>query len=83
MAGLFLSVKNREETVYNGEILTMTSYNGTGKFDILMGHANFISLINKKILIHEINGAMKEIPLESGVLRIKNNMIEVYLGVKS
>ena len=77
-----LLIQSRDDILFEGLIQSMTSYNDTGKFDILPDHANFISLINKSITIRPLEGDIKEIPIDNGVLRVIDNKIEIYLGVK-
>lgn len=44
-------------------------------------HSNFVTTIQEKIAIHLTGGSKKEINIENGVLRVKENKIEVYLGI--
>lgn len=77
------SIKSREGEIYGGDVAYISSYNEKGKFDVLPGHANFISLINTSIFFKEISGEVKEIYIDSALLRVKNRIAEVYIGVGS
>ena len=79
---LSLKVVERDKTVYENIIVSVTSYNDKGKFDILPSHANFISLIKDKLEIIELGNLKKDIPLKDGVLKVEDNKVSVYLGVK-
>lgn len=78
---LTVIVRGREGDVYKGESVRVTSINPKGKFDILPGHANFISLLEKEIQIIKTDGQLIEIPIESALLRNKDNQVEIYLGI--
>ena len=53
MAQNALNVKilSPTQTIFEGEALSVSSVNSTGKFDILPYHANFITLIQKNPVI--------------------------------
>jgi len=74
-------VRNSENVLYEGLAKAVTSLNDKGTFDVLPTHANFISLIKKFVRIYQKDGQIKEIPVDSGVIRVLENAIEIYLGV--
>ena len=79
---LYLAVRARENLVFIGKVSSFTSYNDKGKFDVLPGHANFISLINKSLLFKDLAGESHEIKIGLGIMRVVKNNVEVYLGVE-
>jgi F0F1-type ATP synthase epsilon subunit len=84
MAKIFkLLVRSRDGVQYDGDVVALSSFNDEGEFDILSEHANFISLVNKALIIREPQGNKKKINIEKGLLRTKHNKVEVYLGVES
>ena len=80
-AGFDLKIISREGTVYNGKVLSLTSYNDRGKFDILELHANFVSLIYKEIDIIDVKGNKQTIKIEKALLKNKDNNVEIYIGI--
>ncbi|OGM12665.1 hypothetical protein A3A76_04485 [Candidatus Woesebacteria bacterium RIFCSPLOWO2_01_FULL_39_23] len=78
---LILTVKNREGILFSGEVMSLTSYNDKGKFDILSKHANFISLIKKNIEYRLKTGEIKKIDVDNAVLKVIDNKVDVYLGI--
>ena len=76
-----LIVKNREGIVFEGDVDNITSYNKVGVFDILQDHANFISVVEKKIIFQQ-RGATREITLDNGLLKARENNVWLYLGIK-
>lgn len=80
---IFISVRNRQESLFEGEVKAVSSFNEIGPFDILPQHANFISLIQKALVIHQIGGTRNEIKFDVAILRIVENKAEVYLGIRN
>lgn len=79
---LHLTVRNRAEVIFDGNILALSSVNDTGPFDVLPEHANFISLIQGSIKFLDENSRNHEIPVDNGVLRVRENKIVAYLGIR-
>lgn len=77
-----LTIRSREGKLYEADVLSLTSYNEQGKFDILSQHANFISLITRELSIRETGGKDKVIRIDNALLRVKENRVEVYVGVE-
>ncbi len=77
---LTIHVRNREGILFEGTILSLTGINQKGTFDILSLHSNFVTLVEQKIVLKTPEGKVEEIEVKSGVLRVIENHIEVYLG---
>lgn len=79
-----LVVRSREGILFDKEVLSVSSKNNKGDFDVLPGHANFISIIDAPLVVKEAGGQEKTIPVgESGIMRVNRNIVEVLLGVKA
>lgn len=79
-----LKVASREGIVFDGDVVSVSSFNEKGKFDILSNHAHFISLIKKNITIREAATAKEKVlSLDNALLRVKDNQVEVYIGIES
>lgn len=79
---LNLKVNSLKGVVFEGDVEAVTSYNNKGKFDILPGHARFISIIGKEIVIYlDKDKNKKKYRLGEAVLRCADNKINVYLDV--
>lgn len=76
-----LIVKSREKIIFQGEVDNITSYNKMGIFNVLMDHSNFISVIQDRLIITQ-RGSRQEIPVENALLKVRENKIYVYVGVK-
>ena len=81
-AKFHLLVRSREGIVYRGDVDSITSYNDEGEFDVLAEHANFISLVQKRLVIRDLQGQIRNINVSSALMRVRENFVEVYLGVE-
>ncbi|HLD51309.1 hypothetical protein A3K34_00650 [candidate division WWE3 bacterium RIFOXYC1_FULL_40_10] len=79
----FLSVivKDRQGVVFDGTAASVSSKNTLGTFDILSGHANFITLISGFLIVDKGKLSEKTITLEKGILSVYENAVTVYLGI--
>ncbi len=75
-------VRDRQGIKFDGKAKAVTAFNDTGKFDILPHHANFITILRKKMTIHKSDGNIDEFNVENGIMRVTGDKIDVYLGVK-
>lgn len=78
---IYIKVRNPDEVLFEGEVDQISSSNKIGKFDILDNHANFISLIQDSLIMKKAD-AVNEIKVDSGILRVQENKVFVYLGIK-
>ena len=78
---LSLIVRDRNTLLFQGKIEAISSFNDKGPFDVLSQHANFISLIKQAVILHFADKSEKRIDLQSGVLKVRDNDVEVYIGI--
>lgn len=74
-------VKSRNETLFDGEAVSVTSSNDVGEFDVLWRHANFVTLIKKHIVIDKGLPTEKKFDIEKGLLCVYANEVQVYAGI--
>lgn len=72
-------IRKKDSIVWQGEAESLSSTNKIGDFDVLPKHTNFVGLIEKYIIIRS-GKIKKEWPIDRGILSIKNNVAEAYLG---
>ncbi len=66
---------------YDDAADSVSAVNLTGPFDILPGHKNFMTLLDRgEIVVRSKNGAQK-LKIERGVMHVRNNVVEVFLDV--
>lgn len=69
---------------YEGVVASITAENGTGPFDILASHHNFLTLLSPCELIIRDNPDDKEpekIKITRGIMQVKSNDVVVFLDV--
>lgn len=74
-------VRSRTKTFYDGNAYSVTSYNTKGIFDVLPYHANFISLIEKELIVDKGQQTEQKIPVNKGLLCVFNDKVDIYLDV--
>ncbi len=79
---LNISIRNRDGLVFEGNCISLSSYNDVGKFDVLAKHANFITLIQKEIVLQTKSGDERTIAVDNGVCKVKENKVNIFLGVR-
>ncbi len=72
-------IRNHQDVLYEGEVTALSSINGSGKFDILAQHANFISLIEKYITLYPVGKPTETMKITSGVIEVEDEVARVYL----
>ena len=81
IAPLEIMIRDRNSTLFQGSADSVSSFNNKGPFDILSQHESFISLIKNSVLIRISEKQEKRIELTSGVLKVRNNKVEIYVGI--
>lgn len=78
---IHVMVRNRSRLLFDDFVKAVTSKNDTGIFDILPEHSNFISVLRESITLHKIDGTEQVIPLQNGVIKVKDNGIRCYIDL--
>lgn len=79
---LQLKIITRQGTLFDNEVRSISSKNDQGQFDVLQKHTQFISIIKDKITIRLTDGRVQEVPVDNGVMRVKGELVQVFLGIK-
>ncbi len=78
-----LIIRDTENIVYEGQIDRISSFNEVGRFDVLHTHANFISILHQEISLYERNQKIKQFDIEQAVMKVKNDVVHIFLGVEA
>lgn len=70
-----------KEVFYQGKAEAVSSQNRLGKFDILPGHTNFITLIFDNLLILAPEKKKVAYQFKRGVLETSENKVNIFLGL--
>jgi F0F1-type ATP synthase epsilon subunit len=79
---IHVTVRDRNKVLFDGEAVNLSSKNSKGNFDILLNHANFISLVNETLYIRQPDGREVGLTMNNAILKVKENRVEVFVGVK-
>lgn len=79
-----LKVFDQNGLIFDELVVAVSAENATGPISFLAGHTNFISTINGSLTQEMLyayfkNGSQKGFLLESGVVKVLDNIVEVYL----
>lgn len=67
---------------YENPATSISAVNGTGPFDILPGHKNFLTLLSSgDIKVRSPSGKEETITIERGVMHVHDNEVQVFLDV--
>lgn len=80
---LTVQIVHGDNIMYEGQAISISSRNERGRFDILSYHTNYISLIKDFILVKEPSGKENQIVIKSGIMRVYENNVQVFLGFDS
>lgn len=79
---LYVKVLSQFKTYFDGYAQSLSAENETGPFDILKGHANFISLLKPgEVRIKKLNNNEEKLDVERGIVRVNQDKVEVFLDV--
>lgn len=67
---------------YDGPAASISAINGTGPFDILPGHKNFLSLLLPgDLVVRSPSGKEEKVVIDRGVMHVRNDTVHVFLDV--
>lgn len=79
---LSVRVVSPKGLIYTSIANSVSSLNSAGKFDILPGHANFISFIeNQPILIKDTDGKQTSLRYPFAIVYVVNNQVNIYTEI--
>ena len=79
---LNVRIRDTENILFEGEADRINSINEMGPFDVYPMHANFISIIKKKITIYLKKEVQKELTFEQAIMKVKKDVVHIYLGIE-
>lgn len=75
-----ITIQSPDEVVWKGESEALSSENAEGPFDILPGHANFITLIkNTDVTLHLENKEAQTFSFDQAVLFFHQDVAKIYI----
>ncbi len=78
---LIVKVFSPYQTYYSGEAASVSASNKTGPFDVLLGHANFFSLLTTGDVVIETGHTRLAFPVTRGVIKVNSDHVTVFVDV--
>ncbi len=78
---IMVRVSSADELLWEGPAQSVSSENQSGPFDILPGHANFITMIEGKPIIIRSAGGDKSFKYRTAVVYVSDGIIKIFTGV--
>lgn len=66
---------------FNDTSQSVSALNQTGPFDILPGHHNFMTLLEKCEVVIRQNGQELKFKISRGIMHVKKNSVTIFLDV--
>lgn len=67
---------------YDSPASSVSAVNGTGPFDVLPGHRNFLTLLSQgDIVVRSVTGKEETISIDRGVMHVHGDNVKVFLDV--
>lgn len=80
---LKVKVWDTSDVIFEGIADRVSSFNEIGTFDVLKMHANFISIIRKKITLYLHGQIIREFDIGQAVIKVKHDDIHIFLGIEA
>ncbi len=69
------------QVYYQGEAISVSAINKTGPFDVLVGHANFFSLLVAGQVVVRTGFNDLKFEINHGVMKVTNNTLTLFVDV--
>lgn len=67
--------------VFSGEAMSVSSVNSLGNFDILPGHAKFVTVVEgHPIIVRLADGTKQEFSFVLAIIRVKEDHVDVFIN---
>lgn len=71
------------KVVFEGDVLSVSSRNSKGAFDVLPYHANFITLVeNAPIVVRKSDGTLASFTFGIAIFYAKENRVDIYTDIQ-
>lgn len=78
---LHVKVSSKFKVYYDGEAKTISGISRVGPFDILVGHANFFTLLVAGTITINDGTHITELAVTQGLLQVANNDVKVFVDI--
>lgn len=78
---VMVSVSSAEERIWEGCAQSVSSENQAGRFDILPGHANFITMVEGRPITVRTRDGDKTFEYRNAVIYVSEGEVNIFAGV--
>ncbi len=72
-----LNIISADDTVFTGEVTSVTLPGANGLFTVLRNHASLISTLTAGKITYVADGESAELPVSGGLVNVDNNVVSV------
>lgn len=72
-----LNIISADDTVFSGEVTSVTLPGANGLFTVLRNHASLISTLMAGKITYVADGESAELPVSGGLVNVDNNVVSV------
>lgn len=78
-----VKITTPDEVAWEGKAVSVSSQNSTGPFDLLPGHANFVTLINKDapIVVRDEENKERSYTYTTAIISVRDGVVTVYTEI--
>ena len=78
-----VKITTHNEIAWEGDATSVSSQNSTGPFDLLPGHANFVTLVNKNapIVVRTKENKDQSFSYERAIVSVRDGVVTVYTDI--
>jgi hypothetical protein len=76
-------IRDTENILFEGYVERITAFNEVGRFDVYPMHANFISILTQELTLYHEKKIVKELKFEQAVLKVKQDVAQIFLGIEA
>jgi len=80
---LQVKIMSPNEVLWIGEAVSVSSENSTGSFDILPGHAHFVTLANQgsSVVVRTKEKEAKEFSYTTTIISVMDGIVSIYVDI--
>ncbi len=71
-------IRDKKGLVWQSLATSISSTNAKGAFDILPEHTNFVSVIDKVLIVRDEKNLQRQLDFKRGIIRVQKNQVEIY-----
>lgn len=78
---LKVRIVSPKEDLFEGEVVSVSSVNSVGPFDVLYQHAKFITLVEKHPVVLRLpDGQKREFNFDLAIVHAHDNKVDIYIN---